>query len=90
MYRHILIALGEDPDRAGLRDTPRRAAAAWAEFLTPDPARRNTSFAIDPPTGDGFVLIQGISTTSAAGYGPQEMSNAATVVAVGKRMNVPE
>ena len=28
--------------------------------------------------------------TSAAGYGPQEMTNAATIVAIGKRMNVPE
>ncbi|MET9259619.1 M23 family metallopeptidase [Amycolatopsis sp. NPDC004079] len=32
----------------------------------------------------------GASATSAAGYGPQEMGNAATIVAVGKRMNVPE
>ncbi|MFE0024119.1 C40 family peptidase [Amycolatopsis sp. NPDC059021] len=32
----------------------------------------------------------GASTTSAAGYGPQEMSNAAIIVAVGQRMNVPE
>lgn len=32
----------------------------------------------------------GATATSAAGYGPQEMGNAATIVAVGKRMNVPE
>lgn len=29
--RELLIALGEDPDREGLRDTPRRVAAAYAE-----------------------------------------------------------
>jgi GTP cyclohydrolase IA len=29
--REILIAIGEDPDRDGLRDTPRRVARAYAE-----------------------------------------------------------
>lgn len=32
----------------------------------------------------------GATATSAAGYGPQQMANAAVIVAVGKRMNVPE
>ncbi len=31
--RALLLALGEDPDREGLRDTPRRVAAAFAETL---------------------------------------------------------
>ena len=31
--RELLLALGEDPDREGLRDTPRRVAAAFAETL---------------------------------------------------------
>jgi GTP cyclohydrolase I len=30
----ILKALGEDPDRPGLRDTPRRIAEMYAEFFT--------------------------------------------------------
>lgn len=34
--RDLLIALGEDVDRAGLRETPRRIAAAYAELLTPE------------------------------------------------------
>jgi len=33
--RDLLVALGEDPDRPGLRDTPRRVAAAYSELLTP-------------------------------------------------------
>jgi GTP cyclohydrolase IA len=33
--RELLIALGEDPDRPGLRETPRRVAASLAELLTP-------------------------------------------------------
>src|SRR5437660_433223 len=34
--RDLLVALGADPDDAGLRDTPRRVAAAYAELLTPE------------------------------------------------------
>ncbi len=33
--RDLLVALGQDPDRAGLRDTPRRVAAAMTELLSP-------------------------------------------------------
>ena len=39
--RDLLIAVGEDPDRDGLRDTPDRMARAYAEMfagLTEDPA----------------------------------------------------
>jgi GTP cyclohydrolase IA len=35
--RDLLAALGEDVEREGLRDTPRRVAAAYAELLTPQP-----------------------------------------------------
>jgi GTP cyclohydrolase I len=34
--RDLLVALGEDVDRPGLRDTPRRIAKAYAELLTPE------------------------------------------------------
>lgn len=40
--REILLAVGENPDREGLRDTPRRVARMYAELfegLTRDPAR---------------------------------------------------
>lgn len=33
LYRELLVDIGEDPDRQGLRDTPRRAAKAM-KFLT--------------------------------------------------------
>lgn len=32
-FREILIALGENPDREGLRDTPKRVAKAYAEIF---------------------------------------------------------
>jgi len=33
LYRHLIAGVGENPDREGLRDTPRRAAEAF-QFLT--------------------------------------------------------
>ena len=38
----LLLALGEDPQRDGLSDTPRRIAAAYAELLTPEPFNATT------------------------------------------------
>lgn len=35
--RELLLALGADLEYEGLRDTPRRMAAAYAELLTPEP-----------------------------------------------------
>lgn len=40
----LLQAIGEDPDRPGLADTPRRVAAFWKEFLDYDPGEIGTSF----------------------------------------------
>jgi GTP cyclohydrolase I len=40
--RELLMALGADLDDAGLRETPRRVAAAYAELLTPEPLHLTT------------------------------------------------
>jgi GTP cyclohydrolase I len=47
--RELLLALGEDADSIGLRDTPRRVADAYAELLTPQPFRATTF-----PNEDGY------------------------------------
>jgi GTP cyclohydrolase I len=44
--REMLRALGADVDSAGLQETPRRVADAYAELLTPQPFRA-TTFAND-------------------------------------------
>ena len=40
--RALLVALGQDPDRDGLRDTPARVARAYAELLAPTPFNLTT------------------------------------------------
>ena len=40
--RALLVALGTDPADAGVADTPRRMAAAYAELLTPVPFEATT------------------------------------------------
>ena len=40
--RELLVALGADLHAAGLRETPRRVASAYAELLTPEPFNLTT------------------------------------------------
>lgn len=40
----LLLAIGEDPERPGLLDTPRRFADAWREFVQYDPGNHETTF----------------------------------------------
>jgi GTP cyclohydrolase I len=54
----LLVALGADLELEGLRETPRRVAAAFAELLTPDPFDLTTF-----PNEEGYdelVLVRGI------------------------------
>jgi GTP cyclohydrolase I len=53
----LLVALGADLSDEGLRETPRRMAAAYAELLTPQPFRATTF----PNDGyDELVLVRSI------------------------------
>jgi len=40
----LLIAVGEDPEREGLQETPRWWADAWREFIEYDPGTVDTCF----------------------------------------------
>lgn len=63
--RELLLALGEDPDREGLRETPGRVARAWAEQLAgtwQDPAAvLATDFGLEH---DELVLVKDIELQS--------------------------
>ncbi len=63
--REILLAIGEDPDRDGLRRTPTRVAQAYAELfagLRVDPAEvLNTTFEADH---DELILVRDIQVFS--------------------------
>jgi GTP cyclohydrolase IA len=63
--RAILTAVGEDPDRPGLKDTPRRVARMYKEMfsgLHTDPSRHlHVTF---PEEYDEIVLVRDISFTS--------------------------
>src|SRR6185312_6404634 len=60
--RELLIALGENPDREGLRDTPRRLADWWREFLEYNPGTIDTSF--DSVSTDQMVCVTGMRVWS--------------------------
>lgn len=63
--REILAAFGEDPDREGLRDTPKRVAKMYAELfqgLHIDPARHLKKAFIEEY--DEMVLVRDISFNS--------------------------
>ncbi len=44
LVRDLLEALGEDPDREGLKETPRRIANFWKEFVEYDAGKIDTTF----------------------------------------------
>jgi GTP cyclohydrolase IA len=63
--REILLAVGEDPDREGLRETPSRVARMYSELfagLHQDPRRHLRKFFTEPC--DEVVLVRDISFNS--------------------------
>ncbi|MFF4323747.1 GTP cyclohydrolase I [Streptomyces sp. NPDC001568] len=57
LTRELLVALGEDPDREGLAETPLRVASWWKSFLSPDPGATATCF--PEPTLSGQLVVVG-------------------------------
>lgn len=59
----LLAAIGEDPGREGLSDTPARVAAWWRTFLSPEPSATPTCFTEQQLSGQ-LVVIGGMSVWS--------------------------
>ncbi|MET8990797.1 GTP cyclohydrolase I [Nonomuraea wenchangensis] len=59
----LLIAIGEDPGREGLADTPARVAAWWRTFLSPESAAAATCFT-ETSLSNQLVVIGGMSVWS--------------------------
>ncbi|MFE7271051.1 GTP cyclohydrolase I [Streptomyces sp. NPDC057623] len=55
LARRLLVEIGEDPDREGLLDTPRRYAKWWREFVNYDAGKIETVF--DSVADDQMVLV---------------------------------
>jgi GTP cyclohydrolase I len=63
IVRDLLVALGEDPARPGLADTPLRVADAWGELLAgtgSDPAAVLADGAFPPEPHSGLVALRDI------------------------------
>jgi GTP cyclohydrolase I len=60
--RNLLEAIGEDPTRPGLVDTPRRFADSWREFVEYDPGNIETTF--ESVTLDQMVVVKGMRVWS--------------------------
>jgi GTP cyclohydrolase I len=65
--REMLLGLGEDPDREGLRDTPARVARAYREILSgmrEDPGVHLARQFSQEQTGDDLVILRDIDFVS--------------------------
>jgi len=60
--RDLLIAIGEDPERPGVQDTPRRVAKFWQEFMEYDAGKIGTTF--DSIKTDQMVVVTGMRVWS--------------------------
>jgi GTP cyclohydrolase I len=63
LVAQLLTAIGEDPTREGLSDTPARVAAWWHSFFSPEPSATPTCFTEQQLSGQ-LVVVSGMSIWS--------------------------
>lgn len=57
-----MVAIGEDPTRSGIAETPRRFASWWREFIEYNPGVLDTTF--ESVTTDQMVVVSGMRVWS--------------------------
>lgn len=62
LIRELLVAIGENPEREGLLDTPRRIADFYREFIEYDPGKLETVF--DSVRHNQMVAVTGMRVWS--------------------------
>lgn len=62
LIKQLLYSIGEDPNRPGLVDTPRRVASAWDEFMNYKPGNHDTTF--ESVTSNQMVIVHGVKVWS--------------------------
>ena len=62
LTRELLLAIGEDPEREGLRGTPERVAGFWQEFIEYDPGNLDAIF--ESISTDQMVVVTGLRVWS--------------------------
>lgn len=62
IVRDLLLAVGEDPDREGLKETPRRVAKYWNEFVNFDPGKIETAF--ESVSSGQMIVVSGMRVWS--------------------------
>jgi GTP cyclohydrolase IA len=60
--RQLLVEIGEDPDREGLRETPDRFARWWREFIDYEPGSTGTLF--ESVGSNQVVVVEDMSVWS--------------------------
>ncbi|MFI1400660.1 GTP cyclohydrolase I [Streptomyces sp. NPDC020681] len=63
LVTQLLTALGEDPTREGLADTPTRVASWWADFLSPHTSANATCFT-ETGVNEQLIVVGGMSVWS--------------------------
>lgn len=58
IIRELLLAIGENPDREGLKKTPARVARFWSEFINFQPGNHTTTF--ESVRVDQMVVVTGM------------------------------
>jgi len=58
--RELLLAIGENPEREGLRKTPNRFARMWRDFIEHDAGVIDSTFAFESFQTDQMVVVSGV------------------------------